>query len=144
MNASHVPRRACGRERDVEWGDDMPDEQTAPSVETLWADIEADTSSREDSYERAHAFERIGRVCREQGDDLGAQRAEWLKMAFYVELKPRQMNHERDLARERVRAPFAPEHLFAAIPDDALAELRSQLEVSTNPIHRARYADILW
>lgn len=114
--------------------------------DALVGQLEGDIDRTRLRLQRARVFRRVAELLRAQGRDIEGQRAEWQAWLFDFMLVP------RDERRSRGYGRFAPmiemngrayPHVDVFPPESLLA-FKDELDRSTNPIHRAMYADFIW
>ena len=117
----------------------------APSPEALLKALEHDEVLIRTSFERAGVFGRAAALFHDAGDSVAARRAGLIGLLFRLVALRRNVRAENDGERfvdfyyrgeDRIPAPL----LEAATLDLFEESLRG----SSNPVHRARYADYLW
>jgi len=104
--------------------------------EEIISEIEKDVSSLRWSHQRANKFSEAGRLYKEQGNILKAKEMAWETALFYL-------NYTNYKVREKTKQRF-----FLLDPEsfsqDSIEYLRKRAKETINPIHRARYSEIVW
>lgn len=108
--------------------------------------LESDLSTSRCSTERARVFKRAAELLRAQGRDAEGQRAEWQSGLFDFMLVPRGERRSGGYGRFAPMIEMAGRAYphVAVFPSESLLAFEEELNRSSNPIHRARYADFIW
>lgn len=110
------------------------------------SEIEKDVSTLRWSHQRANKFSEAGRLFKEQGVILKAKEMAWETALFYL-------SYANYKVREKTKQRFFPKVTYtngSVFPDpksfsqDSIEYFRKRAKETPNPIHRARYGDIVW
>lgn len=119
---------------------------SASKPEEIVSEIEKDVSTLRLSLQRANKFSEAGRLYKEQGSILKAKEMAWETALFYL-------SYSNYKDREKSKQRFSPKVTYtngSVFPDpksfsrDSVEYFRKRAKETTNPIHRARYGDIVW
>lgn len=110
------------------------------------SEIEKDVSTMKWSHQRADKFFEAGKLYKEQGDVLKSQQMAWEMALFYL-------NYTNYKYRKKTKQRFTPKLTYSngsVFPDlksfsqDSVEYFRKRAKETANPIHRARYSEIVW
>jgi len=114
--------------------------------EEIISEIEKDVSTLKWNHLRANKFSEAGRLYKEQGNTLKAKEMAWETALFYLQYT----NYK---VRGKTKQRFFPKVTYtngSVFPDpksfsqDSIEYFRKRAKETKNPIHRARYSDVVW
>ncbi len=110
------------------------------------SETEKNVSTMKWSHQRANKFFEAGKLYKEQGDIVKSQQMAWEGALFYL-------NYTDYKYRKKTKQRFTPKVTYSngsVFPDlksfsqDSIQYFRKRAKETANPIHRARYSEIIW